>query len=112
MLSSKNFATMATWGNDFSSLSREYFAYDHVKFGILGLESGTQLEESGIPLTIEECGIEFLESGINAVESRMQDCLDYLICGAIYNSYSLWLWLNMVECETKKQSIKYRPEHG
>jgi len=50
-------------------------------------ESGTQLKESGIPLTIgirntfsstnKEPGIQFLESGIHDDESRIQDCLGF-----------------------------------
>ena len=45
------------------------------------LESGIQLKESGIPLTMEsrirvtlkKSGIQYLESGIHGVESRIQD---------------------------------------
>ena len=48
------------------------------------LESGIQLKESGIPLTIEirnqsstdkESGIQYFESEMHGVESRIQDCL-------------------------------------
>jgi len=50
------------------------------------LESGIQLKESGIPLTIEirnpsstdkESGIQYFESEIQGVESRIQDCLGF-----------------------------------
>ena len=48
------------------------------------MESGIQLKESGISLTIgirnlssvdNESGIQYLESGIHGVESRIQDCV-------------------------------------
>ena len=54
-----------------------------VEFGILGFGIQIQLKESGIPLTIgiqspnftdKESGIQFLESGIHDVESRIEDC--------------------------------------
>ena len=47
------------------------------------LESGIQIKESGIPITIEiknstvlqkNTGTQYLESGIHCVESRIQDC--------------------------------------
>ena len=47
------------------------------------LESGIQIKESGIPITIgiqnstvlqKNTGIQYLESGIHSVESRIQDC--------------------------------------
>ena len=38
------------------------------------LESGIQLKESGIPLTI---GIKNINSGIRVEESRIQECLGY-----------------------------------
>ena len=47
-------------------------------------ESRIQLKESEIPRMIgiwnsvstnKECGIEYLESGIHTMESRIQDCL-------------------------------------
>ena len=51
------------------------------------LESGIQLKESGIPLTIgiqnpsstalTKTRIQYLESGIHGVESRIQDCLGF-----------------------------------
>ena len=82
MLSSKNFATVATWGKDFSSPSENVLLMIIWNLEFWALESWTQLKESGILLTIEnqnpfscdkECRIQLLESGINAVESRMQD---------------------------------------
>ena len=82
MLSSKNFATMATWGNDLSSPSENVLLMIIWNLEFWALESWTQLKESGIPLTIEnrnpfswdkECRIQLLETRINAVESRMQD---------------------------------------
>ena len=82
MLSSKNFATMATWGKDFSSPSENVLLMIIWNLEFWALESWTQLKESGIPLTIEnrnpfscdkECRIQLLETRINAVESRMQD---------------------------------------
>ena len=54
-----------------------------VEFEILGFGIRIQLKESGIPLRIgiqspnftdKESGIQFLESGIHDVESRIQDC--------------------------------------
>ena len=54
------------------------------------LESGIQLKESGIPSTIEipnpsptekESRIEYLESGIHGVESRIQTCLGFSYIG-------------------------------
>ena len=54
------------------------------------LESGLQLKESGIPLTIriqnpsstdKETRIQYLESGIESVESRIQDCLRFRYMG-------------------------------
>ena len=50
------------------------------------LESGIQLKEFGIPLmsgiqhpssTDKESTIQYLESGIHGVESRIQDCLEF-----------------------------------
>jgi len=50
------------------------------------LESGIQLKESRIPIKIEiqdlsstekESGIQYLESGIHGVESRIEDCLGF-----------------------------------
>ena len=50
---------------------------------ILLMESGIQIKESGIPITIgiqnstvlqKNTGIQYLESGIHSVESRIQDC--------------------------------------
>ena len=82
MLSSKNFATMATWGNDFSSPSENVLLMIIWNLEFWALESWTQLKESGIPLTTENqnpffcdkgCRIQLLETRINAVESRMQD---------------------------------------
>ena len=82
MLSSKNFATMATWGNDLSSPSENVLLMIIWNLEFWALESWTQLKESGILLTIEnqnpfswdrECRIQLLETRINAVESRMQD---------------------------------------
>ena len=59
------------------------------------LESGIQLKESGIPLTMEsrirvtlkKSGIQYLESGIHGVESRIQDWLWLPYMG----------WINLVE---------------
>ena len=54
------------------------------------LESGIQLKESGIPLTIriqnlsstdKETRIQYLESGIESVESRIQDCRRFRYMG-------------------------------
>ena len=54
------------------------------------LESGIPLKESGIPLTIriqnpsstdKETRIQYLESGIDSVESRIQDCLRFRYMG-------------------------------
>ena len=82
MLSSKNFATMATWGNDLSSPSENVLLMIIWNLEFWALESWTQLKESRIPLTIENlnpfscdkgCRIQLQESRINAVESRMQD---------------------------------------
>ena len=87
MLSSKNFATMATWGNDLSSPSENVLLMIIWNLEFWALESWTQLKESGIPLTIENqnpfscdkgCRIQLQETRINAVESRMQDWLPYI----------------------------------
>ena len=60
------------------------------------MESGIQLKESGIPLTIgvrnpsatdkESTGIQYLESGIHGVESRVQieDCLRFPYMGGTF----------------------------
>ena len=52
MLSSKNFATVATWGNDFSSPSENVLLMIIWNLEFWALESWTQLKESGIPLKI------------------------------------------------------------
>ena len=55
----------------------------NVESGILGWESGIPLKESGIARTIKiqnpsftdkYTGIQYQESGIHGVESRIQDC--------------------------------------
>ena len=124
LLSSENFATMATWHNDFSILFVVYVfrillasfllskllvcficrytrplqrKQDFRKFqGSGALESGIQLKESGIPLTIgignpsstyKEPGFSAWKSGIHCVESRIQDCFGFPCVGRIHSHW-------------------------
>ena len=61
-----------------------------VEYGIVGFESRIQLKESEFPLMIGiliqnpsstdiESGIQYLQSGIHSVKSRMQDCLQTVL---------------------------------
>ena len=57
------------------------------------LESGIQLKESGIPFTIgiqnpislTKSGIQYQESGIDSLESKIQDCLGFSYMGQKIN---------------------------
>ena len=107
LLSSENFATMATWRNDFSILFVVYvFRILRASFLLSKLPvcficrytrplqrkpdfrkfQGSGALESGIPLTIgignpsstyKEPGFGAWKSGIHCVESRIQDCLGF-----------------------------------
>ena len=108
LLSSENFATMATWRNDFSIMFVVYvFRILLASFLLSKLPAcficrytrplqrkqdfrklqGSGALESGIPLTIgignpsstyKEPGFGAWKSGIHCVESRIQDCLGFL----------------------------------
>ena len=72
----------------------------------LPVESGIQLKESAIPLTIESgfqvllirSGIQCLESGIHAVESRIQD------------TFFLYTAQTQVSCESMGTMFVMKPE--
>ena len=124
LLWSENFATMATWRNDFSVLFVVYVFRillasfllsklpacficrytrplqrkpDFRKFQESGaLESGIQLKESGIPLTIgignpssidKEPGFGAWKSGIHCAESRIQNYLGLPCMGQIHSHW-------------------------
>ena len=117
LLSSENFATMATWRNDFSILFVVYvFRILRASFLLSKLPvcficrytrplqrkpdfrkfQGSGALESGIPLTIgignpsstyKEPGFGAWKSGIHCVESRIQDCLGFPCMGRIHSHW-------------------------